>query len=448
VNQTGGTVSFTASDALLVGNGTGCSGTYNLSGGALTSFASAARGVMLGVNSDNSATFNLSGTGNLSIPSAILMVGRSDSAVTGCTALFNQTGGTATVGTLTLGGTGAGTANATLTLSAGTFVANTFTKLAIATNDVAVINIGGTADVTLPAFPTARGAGATTTLNFDGGTLKPKAASATYLGGLTNAFIKAGGARIDTTGFDITITQNLLAHGSSLNGGLTKVGTNKLTLNGTNTYTGDTTISGGTLALGTINANNEASTVTIADTGATLQLSYVGTDTVNKLFVGTTQLAAGVYGKSGSVSPIISLPQIIGDGTLTVTSGPANGFATWITGTFANGTVPSGQQGPNDDPDNDGIRNLVEFAIAGQDPTVSNPSIGSFNGTLLSFTKREGTSGLSYAIQNSTDLGLSDAWAEVPAGPSYTNNATTISYTLTPGSPAKNFIRLSVTSAP
>jgi len=250
VNQTGGTVSFTASDALLLGNGTGSSGTYNLSGGTLTSYSSTTRGVMLGVNPGNSGTFNLSGTGNLSLEDSILMIGRSDSAAAGCVALFNQTGGTATVKTLTIGGTGAGNTNATMSLTAGTFAATTFTKLATATNDVVAINIGGTADVTLPAFPTTRGTGATATITFDGGTLKPAAASATYMGGLTNAFIKAGGATFDVaSGKDITITQALLTDTLSFNGGLTKSGVGALTLSGANTYTGPTLVSGGRLQL-------------------------------------------------------------------------------------------------------------------------------------------------------------------------------------------------------
>ena len=47
-------------------------------------------------------------------------------------------------------------------------------------------------------------------------------------------------------------------------------------------------------------------------------------------------------------------------------------------------------------------------------------------------------------LANATGL----PWTEVPAGPSYVNDASTISYTLTPGSPVKNFIRLRVTQAP
>ena len=232
---------------------------------------------------------------------------------------------------------------------------------------------------------------------------------------------------------------------------LTKIGTGNQTLTGANTYSGNTTVSAGTLTLtnapSPLNANsgNDASTVTISTTGATLNLTYTGTDKVDKLFIGTNQMPPGVYGKSGSASPIIGIAQITGDGTLTVANGPA-GFAAWATGTFATGQLPVNQQGPNDDYDKDGIGNLLEYAIAGHDPTVANPALGTFNGTTLSFTKRPGTSGLTYVIQKSIDLGLTDPWLEVLAGASYINNATTISYSLTPGTLAKNFLRLRVLS--
>ena len=42
-----------------------------------------------------------------------------------------------------------------------------------------------------------------------------------------------------------------------------------------------------------------ASTVTIADTGATLDLNFSGTDTVEELFIGATPMANGVYKASG-----------------------------------------------------------------------------------------------------------------------------------------------------
>lgn len=241
----------------------------------------------------------------------------------------------------------------------------------------------------------------------------------------------------------VTIQTNGYGQGSlgiTGTGGLTKDGMGTLTLSGVNSYAGNTTVSAGTLSLGNANAGNEASTVTIASSGATLNLAYGGTDTVDKLFIGSTQMAAGVYGPSAT-----DIPQITGIGTLTVTTGPAGGFSSWITGTFANGAIAGDQQGPNADPDGDGVSNLVEYAIAGTDPTVANGSVGALSGNTLSFTKRLPlASDITYAIEESTDLGISDPWAEVPAGPSYVNDGTTISNTL-PGGAVKDFHRLKVT---
>jgi autotransporter-associated beta strand protein len=82
-------------------------------------------------------------------------------------------------------------------------------------------------------------------LNFDGGTLRANASSTSFLGGLTNAFVLNGGATIDSSNYNITVTQPLLQAGS---GGLTKVGSGVLTLDSVNTYTNTTLVSAGTLA--------------------------------------------------------------------------------------------------------------------------------------------------------------------------------------------------------
>ncbi|MBJ7425001.1 MAG: hypothetical protein JHD23_10980 [Akkermansiaceae bacterium] len=233
--------------------------------------------------------------------------------------------------------------------------------------------------------------------------------------------------------------------GSNVSGITQNSATSRLDLSGANTYAGNLTVNAGVVRISNnSNTGNDVSTVTLAASGATLDLTYVGTDTVDELYIGSTQQANGVYGKVGSALPVIGISQITGDGTLTVSSGPG-GYSSWITGTFANGTVPALQQGANADPDNDGISNLLEYAIAGQDPTVANAAVGTFAANVLSYTKRAGTNGLTYAIQKSTDLGTTDPWIEVTGG-SYVNDATTISYTLTPGTPAKNFLRLKVLS--
>ena len=290
VNQTGGAISFTSGNALLIGQGTVANhGIYNLSGGSITTYTSTTRGIMLGVNDGAfGGTFNLSGTGVINMTAAsgaggdgILMIGRHEGTAPGApntTNLFNQTGGTANVGILSIGGAaaiGVGI-NSTLTIANGTFVANQFARLSAGNTNTSTINIGGTADVTLPAFPTARGTSSTATIYFDGGTLKNLAASTTYMGGLTNAFILNGGIQLDTTAGSITVTQSLLTHTVSLGGGLTKLGANTLTLNGSNTYTGKTIVSAGGITFNSIGNVGDASSALGAPTtvaNATIDLN-------------------------------------------------------------------------------------------------------------------------------------------------------------------------------
>ena len=255
-----------------------------------------------------------------------------------------------------------------------------------------------------------------------------------------------------------TFTVNQIADGSFAgviagggNFALGSLSTHSLTLAGANTYSGNTTINAGTLTLSNapdpLNANtgNDASTVTIASTGATLNLTYTGTDKVDKLVIGSTQQANGVYGKVGSASPVIGISQITGDGTLTVGIVTPAGFSSWITGPFAN-PIPLDKQGPNDDPDNDGISNLVEYAIAGQDPTVGNPTISTFSAGTLSFSKRLDATGITYDIESSTQL-TAGSWTTLTKPP-VVESASAISFTFTLGTPVTNFARLKVTQSP
>ena len=302
--QTTGVLNFTGGSQLTLGVTAGMPGIYNLSGGSINTVFVAHRGLIIGTNASCSGTFNLSGTGILNMaPTSVLMIGRSENvAATGTSATFNQTGGTATAGELRMGGNTAGNnANQTalLDLSGGVFTAAGFTALSGGDGSVSTINIRGTADVTLPAFPTTRGTGASATINFDGGTLKPAAASATYMGGLTDAFIKVGGANLDTTNGSITITQNLLTDVVSTGGGLTKAGTNDLTLSGTNTYTGATNISNGRLYISTTGSLGTTDAGTVVSSGATLgtltTLAVPTGETLNLSGTGSTGVNGALY---------------------------------------------------------------------------------------------------------------------------------------------------------
>jgi autotransporter-associated beta strand protein len=80
--------------------------------------------------------------------------------------------------------------------------------------------------------------------------------------------------------------------------GLTKAGSGTLDLNGNNTYNGGTTVSAGTLSIAYAYLDDSA-VVSVAS-GATLDLDFVGTDTVFFLELGGSPAAVGEWGPSGS----------------------------------------------------------------------------------------------------------------------------------------------------
>lgn len=115
-----------------------------------------------------------------------------------------------------------------------------------------------------------------TLVNFYGGTLRASIGNANFMQGLTNAYI-FDGLTVDTTNVSITIAQPLLAGGA---GGVTKIGSGTLTLNGLETYTGSTIISNGTLVLGPA-ASLATSPLIAMAAGTTLNVSNVAPWTVD-----------------------------------------------------------------------------------------------------------------------------------------------------------------------
>jgi autotransporter-associated beta strand protein len=218
------------------------------------------------------------------------------------------------------------------------------------------------------------------------------------------------------------------------NFGLTKGGAGTFTLTGTNAYSGDTNVTGGTLSLGTINSSNESSTVTIAATGATLNFAFAGTDTVGKLFIGATQKPAGVYGAVGSVSPVIGIPQITGSGTLTVTSGPVSGYGAW-----AGAHAPATGTNLNADEDNDSVVNGIEYVLGGTIGTNDSAKLptSSTSGGNMTFTfvrdqaSIDGTTSL--VIEASADLMDWSAGYPVPDGATANVPGVTVAKNSPPG---------------
>lgn len=322
--------------------------------------------------------------------------------------------------------TGGTTTTEAINFGAAASLANSRGEVEIGSGATLYVGSGGVDIVSANAY--------TTNFKANGGTIGAKAAWTSTVPIVLAASSTFQAADAADAAFDITLNA-----GVSGTGGLFKTGGGTLTLGVVAPdYSGDTTVSSGTLSLAQPNENNESSAVWI-DSGALLNLNFVGTDKVEALFINGVQQLEGIYEAVGNPGSGIEISSITGTGTLTVTG---SGFDTWISGTFANGnTVPSDKQGPNDDPDNDGIDNLTEYAVANLDPTVNNGSVGTFTGLTLSFAKRQPLAGdITYSIEESTDLGVSDAWA--PVTPTV-NDSTTISYIL-PGGAAKDFLRLKV----
>ena len=261
------------------------------------------------------------------------------------------------------------------------------------------------------------------------------AGSVTNSGGSDSTLTLSGASNTDFAGSISDGATNKIA--------VVKGGISVQTLSGTNTYSGDTTVNAGTLKFSIANASNQASTVTVAATGATLELDFAGTDTVNKLFIGGTPMAAGVYKSTANPAVGIAIPQITGLGTLTVSAGGASSnFASWANDP-TKGNIPGAL--PGEDFDNDGLSNLVEYAL-GKNPRISSQPAGVLVGNVITFTKGAdaiANGDVSWVIETSTTLETA-TWTPQVTQPA-ADPAATIAYTLTPGTPTANFARLKVT---
>lgn len=196
-------------------------------------------------------------------------------------------GGQVNAGTVTVGTNGnlpAASAYAGLRFGAGSANAS---GTRIANLNGGTLTVGQVYTGTSAASPTF-----TNTFNFNGGMLQASIANTTFMTGLTAANVQAGGAKIDSNNFDITIGQALIhdaALGATVDGGLTKSSAGTLTLTSSATFTGDTTITGGTLKLsgasGKLGGGSYAGAISIAP-GATFENASSGSQTLGGAITG------------------------------------------------------------------------------------------------------------------------------------------------------------------
>ncbi len=183
-----------------------------------------------------------------------------------------------------------------------------------------------------------------------------------------------------------------------------KTGPGQLTLSGTNTYSGTTTVSEGILAVDLGTAVPDSGSLVI-DGG---KVEVIADETVDTLYYGGVPQPFGTYGStaSGATNKNDSRFSDLGTGILTVLStGPviATPYDTWVA-LYQPGFT---QNLPAQDQDGDGLTNRQEFAF-GLDPksgTSVNPiAVGLATGTGNFSYTRYASSGLNYKVWSSTDL--------------------------------------------
>ncbi len=290
INQTNGTVTtLSPNDGVFVIAGRNSVsalgvGNYNLYGGTLN----VANAGNTWVGGYGTGALNVSG-GSVTL-SGFVSIGR----FAGGTGNLNISAGSVSqtnAARFTLVGE-AGTGVLTVSSNGQLNVLGTQLALGWGATGVGTVNLNG-GTITAPMVVLGAGSG---TFNFNGGTFKANAASPVFLSGLTTATVQSGGALIDDGGFAITIGQSLLNGG----GGLTKLGLGVLTLTNGNTYSGNTVISNGTLALSGAGSISNSPTIVISG-GAALDVS--GESSVFTLSPGQTLVgSASTASLVGSVN--------------------------------------------------------------------------------------------------------------------------------------------------
>ena len=356
--QSGGTYSNSLSSASIEVGSVGAATDFNIGVVYLNNNAQFTSNTAINIAPTNIgiATLTVAGNAALTVNNTLTA-----GAASGTTAIVNLNGGTLTVRAITNNATGTcnfngGTLKAGLAgaLFSGTGSAYVYPGgLTIDTNGNAVTisqalrvpsgNGVATIPVTSPGSGyigapyvalSGNGTGATAVANMvdDGsgsGTYKVDSITITCPGrdytAITGATLSGG---LPSGGTAAVLNFDNETFAPNAGGGLTKIGSGTLTLSGSNTYTGDTTVSSGVLA---INGSSIPDAGKLVISGGKVDLTHpTNAETVGTLFFGTTQQAAGTYSATGTNGTIAST-NFTGTGTLIVTSGPPSSTPTITT---------------------------------------------------------------------------------------------------------------------
>ena len=185
-----------------------------------------------------------------------------------------------------------------------------------------------TAGTLSTARPIANGTANPAYVNFNGGTLQAAAGGFNILNSGLTVSVQAGGATIDTSGFNTTVTAPLLNGGG---GGLTKLGAGTLTLSSTSSsaYIGGTTINNGTLSVTSDNQLGNSSG-SLAFGGGTLLVGGSGTAFATSRNV--TLNAAGTIDAGNAANTAVFSGNLAIGGNLLTLQGAGNGTYAGIIG--------------------------------------------------------------------------------------------------------------------
>jgi len=337
-NMSGGALNDGAQE-FSIANIAGAIGVANVSGGTLND------NYGIHVGDRGTGILNVSGSAAVNLTGGPLQFGLSGYTTTGT---VNLLGGSVTanyVGT-------AGTSTSRLNFNGGTLMAGTGTAtflqgLTAATiyTGGAVIDDGGNAITIAQALlaPTGNGVSSipvatggagyldTPIVTITGGGGVGATAVATISGGaVTNITILSPGTGYTSAptvtlfggGYSTAATLSTATLAANTSGGLTKQDTGTLTLSGANTYTGNTTVNGGTLEIvQPVIATN--STVTVAS-GALLQLDFAVTNTVTNLVLNGVSQAPGVYNSTTASTYITGTGSLQVVLPVTIATNPTN----------------------------------------------------------------------------------------------------------------------------